>query len=510
MQWIRLRPGLFYYSCAKGVLVFAPRIACFSAQPEISKEIDPNVLYFYVNHSFVPAPLTIYRDIWRLEPGHYLCWQDGRLSVRQYWDIEYNEDPSLNVDTASELIRSAVERSVRNYLGSQSCSRQEIGAFLSGGTDSSTLVGLMTKVAADRIKTFSVAFAEEQYNEIDYARVAAAQFNADAHECVVNADDALGALPILAACFDEPFGNSSAIPTYFCLRMAKDAGVKVMIAGDGGDELFAGNERYVGEKYFCLYDGLPAGLQAWSDRLTAYFPEMNPWRKIRRYVERAKEPNPDRFFHYQLFLRQCAGSFFSDEFMNLLNPDFPLELPRRHYAKVRMANPLNRLLYMDLKMCIADNDLFKVNRMAEALSMKVSYPYLDRDLAEITGKIPAKLKLKGLKKRYIFKRAFEKLLPQEILSKKKHGFGLPIARWLRTHAGFREMARSLLLDASALQRGYFRPNALEELLRKHDEERSDFYGTFIWNLMMLELWHRNHKDKLHGKTTQKTVVALTN
>jgi asparagine synthase (glutamine-hydrolysing) len=196
--------------------------------------------------------------------------------------------------------------------------------------------------------------------------------------------------------------------------------------------------------------------------------------------------------------------------MNSLNPDFPLELPRRHYAKVRMANPLNRLLYMDLKMCIADNDLFKVNRMAEALSMKVSYPYLDRDLAEITGKIPAKLKLKGLKKRYIFKRAFEKLLPQEILSKKKHGFGLPIARWLRTHAGFREMARSLLLDASALQRGYFRPNALEELLRKHDEERSDFYGPFIWNLMMLELWYRNHKDKLHGNTTQKTVVALTN
>ena len=164
---------------------------------------------------------------------------------------------------------------------------------------------------------------------------------------------------------------------------------------------------------------------------------MNPWRKIRRYVERAKEPNPDRFFHYQLFLRQCAERFFSDEFMNLLNPDFPLELPRRHYAKVRMANPLNRLLYMDLKMCIADNDLFKVNRMAEALSMKVSYPYLDRDLAEMTGKIPAKLKLKGLKKRYIFKRAFEKLLPQEILSKKKHGFGLPIARWLRTHPGFR-------------------------------------------------------------------------
>jgi asparagine synthase (glutamine-hydrolysing) len=497
-----------YYSCSKGALVFGPRLACFSTQPKIAKEIDPNVLYFYLNHSFVPAPFTIYRDVRRLEPGQYLCWQDGRLSVRQYWDIEYNEDFRMNADVASELIRSAVEASVRQCLEAQTSSVQEIGAFLSGGTDSSTLVGLMTKITGDRIKTFSVGFAEERYNEIEYARVAAARFNAEAHECFVNADDALGVLPILAECFDEPFGNSSAIPTYFCLRMARDAGVKVMIAGDGGDELFAGNERYVGEKYFCLYDSLPPVLQVWSDRLTALLPGVNPWRKFRRYVERAREPNPGRFFHYQLFLREQFDRFFSDEFMGLLDRDFPLELPRRRYETVGMASPLNRLLYMDLKMCIADNDLFKVNRMAEALSMKVNYPYLDRDLAELTGKIPARLKLKGLKKRYIFKRAFEKLLPQEILGKKKHGFGLPVARWLRTHAGFRKEARSLLLDASVLERGYFRPNAMGDLLRRHDEETSDFYGSFIWNFMMLELWHRSHKDKLDENTAGKNLAVL--
>jgi asparagine synthase (glutamine-hydrolysing) len=174
-------------------------------------------------------------------------------------------------------------------------------------------------------------------------------------------------------------------------------------------------------------------------------------------------------------------------------------MPREHYRKVIAAAPLNRLLYMDLKMCIADNDLFKVNRMAEALGVKVCYPYLDRGLAEITGKLPVGLKLKGFQKRYIFKRAFAKLLPEEILRKKKHGFGLPIAHWLRTHAGFRETAHSLLLDTSAMQRGYFNRSALEKLLRQHDEEKSDFYGTFIWNIMMLELWHRNHKDKLQTK-----------
>ena len=487
-----------YYSCADGVLIFAARISCFSALPEISKEIDPNVVYFYLNHSFVPAPYTVYRDIRRLEPGHSLCWQDGRTTVSQYWDMQYHEDRSLTEDAASDLIHSTVERSVRSYLGAQSCDMQEIGAFLSGGTDSSTLVGLMSKVTGGRTRTFSVGFAEERYNEIHYARTAAAHFNTEAYEYFVSADSALAALPLLAACFDEPFGNSSAIPTYFCLRMAKEADIRVMFAGDGGDELFAGNERYSQEKYFLPFDVLPISMQIMSERIAAFLPGIYPLRKIRRYIERASEPNPTRFFHYQLFLREHAEDFFTENFRTNLDRDFPLAIPHEHYRKVRLAAPLNRLLYMDLKMCIADNDLFKVNRMAEALGVKVCYPYLDRGLAELTGKIPVGLKLKGFQKRYIFKRAFAELLPNEILQKKKHGFGLPIAHWLRTHAGFREMARSLLLDTSALQRGYFSRNALEKLLRQHDEEKSDFYGTIIWNLMMLELWHRNHNDKRHG------------
>ena len=491
----------FYYLCVKGMLVFAPRISCFMALPEISKEVDPNALYFYLNHSFIPAPFTIYRDIRRLEPGHYLCWQNGRITVSQYWDIQYDEDRSLTADAASDLVRSTIEKSVRSYLGGQTCDMEEIGAFLSGGTDSSTLVGLMTEVTGSRTRTFSVGFEEERYNEIHYAQTAAVHFNAEAYEYFVSADDALVALPLLAAYFDEPFGNSSAIPTYFCLRMAKEAGIRVMFAGDGGDELFAGNERYLGEKYFLPFDILPIRMQNICRGIAACVPYVYLLRKIRRYIERASEPNPKRFFHYQMFFSEHADDFFTEDFRTNLDRDFPLAIPQQHYRKVIAAAPLNRLLYMDLKMCIADNDLFKVNRMAEALGVKVCYPYLDRGLADITGKIPIGLKLKGFQKRYIFKRAFAKLLPEEILRKKKHGFGLPIAHWLRTHAGFREVARSLLLDPSAVRRGYFNRNALEKLLRQHDEEKSDFYATFIWNLMMLELWHRNHNDKLHCERT---------
>jgi asparagine synthase (glutamine-hydrolysing) len=211
-------------------------------------------------------------------------------------------------------------------------------------------------------------------------------------------------------------------------------------------------------------------------------------------VQRASQPNPERFFHYQLFLRDQVDGFFTEDFKANIDREFTLRIPQHHYSRVIAAAPLNRLLYMDLKMCIADNDLFKVNRMAEAVGVKVRYPYLDRELAEITGKVPAKLKLNGMKKRYVFKRAFEKLLPQEILKKRKHGFGLPVARWLRNHPGFRELARSLLLDSRPLQRGYFKRPALEDLLQKHDAEVSDFYAAFIWNLMMLELWHRSYSD----------------
>jgi asparagine synthase (glutamine-hydrolysing) len=247
-------------------------------------------------------------------------------------------------------------------------------------------------------------------------------------------------------------------------------------------------------------------LQESSIALAAVLPDLYPLGKVKRYIQRASQPNPDRFFHYQTFLSDNAADFFTENFTNSIERDFPVKIPREHYQKAAGAAPLNRLLYMDLKMCIADNDLFKVNRMAEALSVKVCYPYLDRALAEITGRIPAAFKLKGFQKRYIFKKAFKTLLPQEILKKRKHGFGLPIARWLRSHAGFKELARSLLLDPSALHMAYFRRDALENLLRKHDAEESDFYGTFIWNLMMLELWY---KSSTHRQWNLPVRTALT-
>ena len=485
--------SLYYWSNFDR-LAFAPRLSFFSKHTDIPREIDRNIIYFYLNHSFVPGPFTIYQNIKRLEPGQCLVWEEGRGSLQQYWDMTYCEERNVPEEVVCEHLRAAVEESLRFYLRYLNLEPAECGAFLSGGTDSSTVVGLLSQITQQSVNTFSVGFDEERYNEIYYARIAASHFRGEPHEYFVRPDEALDAISLMAREYEEPFGNSSAIPTYFCLKMAREAGVNHMFAGDGGDELFGGNERYLTEKVFTLYHAIPGWIRRGTDAIAEVLPMANPWSKLRNYVHKANQPVPDRFFCYQLYFRDHASEYFTNEFQSSIDADFPIRIPRRHYERVGDISPLNRLLYMDLKMAIADNDLFKVNRMAEALGIQVWYPYLDTHVAAMSGRIPAELKLRRWTKRYIFKKAFGDLLPREILTKTKHGFGLPTGDWLRTHAGFRDLAHSLLLDSRSKQRGYFQPRALKKLLKKHDEESSGYYGSQIWNFMMLELWHRNHVD----------------
>jgi asparagine synthase (glutamine-hydrolysing) len=489
-----------YYWLGDHQIAFTPRIGGLAAANEIPKVLDPNSLYFYCNHSFIPAPFTIYKNIHRLEPGHTLEWSSGRSTVKRYWDMTYVEDPGLNEAAAANLLRESLRDSVRFALRSGMIEAENVGAFLSGGTDSSTLVGLMGQLSTKPINSFSVGFEEEIYNEIYYARVAANCFKSIAHECFVRPEEALEAMPVLAAGFDEPFGNSSAMPTYFCLKMANDAGVKVMFAGDGGDELFGGNERYITEKMFSVYQQVPASIRTLLDRSAEILPSYYPWRKVKNYVLKANQPPVDRFFSYQLYFREHAARFLTDEFRASLELDFPIDVARRHYRRAGDVSPLNRLLYVDLKMAVADNDLFKVNRTAERFGIQIRYPYLDPIVGTVSGRIPADLKVKGWSKRYIFKMAFANFLPAEILTKKKHGFGLPTGDWLRSHHGFKELARSLLLDTRSLQRGYFKRSALEGLLKTHDQEPSGYFGAHIWNFMMLELWHRAHADQIMARS----------
>jgi asparagine synthase (glutamine-hydrolysing) len=483
-----------YYAVTDEGVAFGSRVRNPLALASCSRALDADAVYAYLNFGTVPAPQSVYRGVRRLTPGQTLVWEDGRVMLTRYWDVAYSER-SVGRPAAARAIYRQTEEAVR-----QSLSRLEpkhTGAFLSGGTDSSTVVGLMSRLTGERVQAFSIGFEEARYNELEYAELAARHFDAAHYMKIVTPDEALQCLPDLVAAYDEPFGNNSALAAYLCARLARETGVRVLLAGDGGDEIFGGNERYRRDRILGRYHLIPAWLrhgvlEPMVRRFPAEAPDLRG--KARRYIERACLPNPDRFYSNEFFVSQSRRWLLHPDFQAAITPDWPLEVARDHFEAASATAELNRLLHVDLKITLADNDLFKVVRTAEAAGMGVRFPMLDHPLVELMATLPASYKVRGSEMRYLFKHAFHDLLPREILTKVKHGFGLPTSDWLRRHRGFRELGRDLLLSARSRQRGYFAPGAVEELFRLHDANHTPFYGDILWTLLMLELWHRRHRE----------------
>ena len=376
---------------------------------------------------------------------------------------------------------------------------RKIGAFLSGGIDSSTVTGVMTRLANGPVKCFSIGFGEQRFNEMEYARIAARHFGSEHHEYFVTPQDTFDAIPKLLDSFDEPFANASAIPTYMCAKLALEHGVDVMYAGDGGDELFAGNERYSSQRIFDYYTRLPKALQNFVVKPTvtalADLTSFNLFVMGKKYIRRASIPLPDRLYSYGLFNVLPMSQLLEGDVLNAIGSGYdPYRPIREHYFKAPAATDLDRQLYVDLKITISDNDIFKVTRMTQAAGVTVRFPFLDHKLAEFAAKIPAKIKMPSRELRVFFKRAYSDLLPQEIIAKTKHGFGLPIPVWLRTDKRLNDMMHELVLGVRTVQRGMFRKKALEELVDRHRTETGSFYGDILWDVMVWELWMRTFWD----------------
>jgi asparagine synthase (glutamine-hydrolysing) len=355
----------------------------------------------------------------------------------------------------------------------------------------------MRRTTGERVHAFSIGFQEERYDELSYARLAAAHYGAAHYSQLVTPADALACLPDLVAAYDEPFGNNSVIPTYLCARMARDTGIHLLLAGDGGDEIFGGNERYRNEYILSRYGLIPRPLRvAVIEPILRALPAggLSLLGKAQRYVERASLPNPERFYSSEFFVAQQRSSLLHPDFVAATTADWPAQVARRHYQTAAAKAELNRLLYVDLKLTLADNDLFKVIRSAEVAGVQVRFPMLDIKLVELMGTLPAAYKVRGGEKRHLFKRAFAEFLPSEILSKVKHGFGLPISDWLKTYEPLQELARDTLLSARCRDRGYLAPGAMESLFALHSRDHTPFYGSVLWRFLMLELWHREHGD----------------
>lgn len=479
---------MYYAATAEG-LAFGPRLDIAITLGGFGRQVDPSSVYAYLNFGTVPAPQTMYRGVQRLAPSQVLVWEAGRLSLATYWDVTYTEErrPQAMAKTA---IVSQTQEAVRQAL--VKTESKTTGAFLSGGTDSSTVVGLMTRLTGEPVNAFSIGFQEKRYNELEYAELAARHFSASHYTHLVTPDEAFASVPDLVAGFDEPFGNNSAIPTYLCARLAREAGIEVLLAGDGGDEIFGGNERYRREQILGRYGLIPGPLRrAVLEPLLRTLPDggATPLGKAQRYVARASRPNPERFYSSEFFVAQERARLLAPEFLRSIEPGAPVGIAGRHYRSARASAELNRLLHVDLKITLGDNDLLKVTRAAELAGLTVRFPMLDHPLVELMATMPVRDKVRGTEKRYLFKRAFASLLPREVLTKTKHGFGLPISDWLRGHRAFVTLAHDTLETRQARERGYFAPGTVDWLFRQHAADATPFYGDVLWNLLMLELWH---------------------
>lgn len=479
--------NLVYQSDERG-LIFGSTCDVVRRHPDAGHEIDPQAVYDYTYFHAVPGPKTVFRQQERLLPGHCMTWSRGRRAVRPYWTMKFAEERG-SVSDFKPHFRQALRNAVAKAAGGASC-----GAFLSGGTDSSTVAGLLGAVSGSPAKTYSIGFAVAGYDEMEYARIASRHFATEQHEYYVTADDVVDALPAIAAVYDQPFGNASAVAAYYCARLAKSDGVARMLAGDGGDELFGGNSRYAKQYQLSLYEKLPAAVRTaliepllLPARGLAAFPLL---RKARSYVEQASRPMPARYDSYNLVDRLGPQTVFTPEFLSRVDPGAPRKLMNETYENFSRASLINQMLGIDLKFTLADNDLPKVTRMCELAGIEVTFPMLDEAVVELSGRLPANLKLRGTQLRYFFKEALRDFLPGEVLRKQKHGFGLPVGAWLTTHPGLRTLAGDCLSGLKG--RGIIAPAFIDRLLGEQLRVHAAYFGTMVWILMMLELWFQKH------------------
>lgn len=469
-------------------IAFGPDAKALRLLPEVTVALDPQSLYDFLYFTAIPSPYSIYRDLRRLERAQYLMWRDGQCSTAHYWLPTFT-NASKDVPALNRALHEALAEAV-----GWSDPQKDAGAFLSGGLDSSTISGLLARHQAGSARTFTIGFDANGYDEIRYARIAAKHFGNTAYEYHVTPSDVVDTIDRIACAYDEPFGNSSAVPTYYCARLAAQTGVSVMLAGDGGDEIFAGNERYAKQKVFETYFRVPSALRrGFVEPLAFHLPfgtRLLPVRKLRRYIEQAQVPLPDRLQTYNFLHMTSHADMFTPAFVRHVDPERPLTLLRDEYRRVD-ADPVDRMLYLDWKFTLADNDLRKVTVMCEQAGVEVRFPMLDNNVVELSTRVPPEILLPRFNLRHFYREAMRGFLPDQILSKSKHGFGLPFGVWLATSPELMKIADECFTGMR--QREIFRADYLDDLLRRHRTEHAGYYGTMIWQIVVLEKWLAAHK-----------------
>ena len=478
------------YARQAGGLVFASTLDGLIGHPAVVRKLSSQGVFDYLYQHVSPGPRTIFDDQMRLEPGHCIAFgARGASEPQAYWSLRYTEGTGKPLPALKEEFIALLQASAREASEGADC-----GSFLSGGTDSSTVSGMLGRVSNRAARTFSIGFDVEGYDETEYARTAAKHFGTDHHEYYVTPADVVDSLPKMATSYDQPFGNASAIPTYHCAKFARSHGVTRLLAGDGGDELFGGNERYAKQHLLNLYQRVPAALRSGLIEpalLGSPFGGLPGVRKLRSYVEQAKPPMPRRYESYNLMLHLGAANVLTPEFLESVDIDHHRRLLETVHAPFAGASLVNQMLAIDLRFVMADGDLPKVMHMCSLADIDVTFPLFDDRLLEFSQHLPSDLKLRGTKLRWFFKEALKDFLPPAVITKKKHGFGLPVGAWLTGHRPLFDLAADSinLLRPRGIVRGEF----IDELLSTKLREHPAYYGNMVWVLMVLGIWLDSRK-----------------
>lgn len=451
---------------------------------DASVEIDPQAIFDYFYFHAIPSPRTIYKGIFRVPPGHCVLFENGQTKVQPYWIPEFVENTTPSFEQRRKTFRELLQTAVARQLDGG-----KAGCFLSGGTDSSTVAGMIGLAHASPAATYSIGFEAEGYDEMEFARIAAKKFGTEHHEYYVTPSDLVNSIPMVAASYDQPFGNSSALPAYYCARMAREDGLTTILAGDGGDELFGGNSRYARQKVFDRYQYLPGVIR--RGILEPVFrgrgeSGIGLIRKAASYTEQASAPMPDRLQMYNLITRLGPSNALTAELLAQVDISLPLAHQHEVWRSAKANTKTNRELAFDWRYTLGEIDLPKVTGTTRLAGIKVGFPMLDDDLVDFSTGLPTDYKLRGMQLRWFFKEALRGFLPDEIIVKKKQGFGLPFGVWLTRNPALFDLAADSVRGLAG--RGILRSEFAEMLLTRLLKEHPGYYGEMIWISMMLEQW----------------------
>ncbi|MEP7076296.1 MAG: asparagine synthase (glutamine-hydrolyzing) [Acidobacteriota bacterium] len=482
---------LLYSHQANGDLIFGSEFQALLQHPSISREVDPEAIDSYFSYLCIPAPQTAFKEIRKLEPGHWMVWKNGEIKTERYWLPNFSKKIKISEEDAIEETTRILRESTKLRM----ISEVPLGAFLSGGVDSSTVVALMAQESDTPVKTFSIGFEEADFSELKYARIVAEHVGAEYNEFIVK-PNALEILPTLVRHYGEPYADSSAIPTYYVARETRKH-VTVALNGDGGDESFAGYERHAAMLVAERYQRIPkfvrgALIETPLNAVPTSELKRSRFRDAKRFLKVAKLAKSERYFRWTSgFDPEAKREIYTREFSDAVGKQRSSDYVDKWFATANGSGLLDATLLNDLMHYLPNDLLVKVDIATMANSLEARSPFLDHKLIEFAASLPESLKMRGFRTKPLLKKVAARLVPTEVIYRRKMGFGVPVGKWFRGE--MKQFVRDVLLDKSSLDRGIIRREAIEKYVAEHTAGERD-HSYQIWSLLMLELWFREFID----------------